>query len=103
VLTAAALLAYAGDARLAAAEAALARGDRVRAAAEARAALRWAPFSSDAWRVIGDAESSAAAYRRGLDLDPANWLLWERLAGVSKGEQRRHAEREAALLNPLAR
>jgi hypothetical protein len=53
--------------------------------------------------VIGDAESNAAAYRRGLDLDPANWLLWERLAGVSKGEQRRHAEREAAQLNPLAR
>lgn len=102
VLTAAAVLAYAGSARLAAAEEALAGGDRPRAVAEARAALRFAPFASDAWRVIGDAEGSALAYRRGLELDPDDWLLWSRLAGVSSGAPRRLAEREAARLNPLA-
>jgi len=101
-LTAAALLAYAGAARLASAQDALRRGDRISAVAEARSALRFAPFSSDAWGVIGDAESSPAAYRRALALDPNDWSLWARLANVSKGEPRRLALREAARLNPLA-
>jgi hypothetical protein len=101
-LTAAALLAYAGAARLASAQDALRRGDRIGAVAEARSALRFAPFSSDAWGVIGDAESSPAAYRRALALDPHDWSLWARLASVSKGEPRRLALREAARLNPLA-
>ena len=52
--------------------------------------------------VIGDAESSPAAYRRALALDPNDWSLWARLASVSKGEPRRLALREAARLNPLA-
>lgn len=102
LLTAAALLAYAGDAHLAAGKSALARGDRARAAAEARAALRWAPFSSEAWGLIGDAESNAAAYRRALDLDPDQWSLWQRLAEVSSGAPRRFAMHEATRLNPLA-
>jgi len=101
-LTAAALLAYAGAARLASAQDALRRGDRISAVAEARSALRSAPFSSDAWGVIGDAESSPEAYRRALALDPNDWSLWARLANVSKGEPRRLALREAARLNPLA-
>ena len=101
-LTAASLLAYAGASRLASAQDALRAGDRVRAAAEAHRALRVAPFSADAWGVIGDAESSPAAYRRALALDPNDWSLWARLASVSKGEPRRLALREAARLNPLA-
>ena len=52
--------------------------------------------------MIGDAESSPAAYRRALALDPNDWSLWLRLANVSKGEPRRLALREAARLNPLA-
>jgi hypothetical protein len=94
------ILAYAGNARLAAAQTALQVGDRPRAAADARAALRFAPYSADAWEVIGDAGGGAAAYRRGLALDPNDWLLWERLAAASKGAPRRLALREAARLNP---
>jgi O-antigen ligase/polysaccharide polymerase Wzy-like membrane protein len=101
VVTAAALLAYAGAARLGRAEDALRAGNDVRAASAARAALRVAPFSADAWGVIGAAESSAAAYRRAIDLDRNDWSLWLRLANVSKGEPRRLALREAARLNPL--
>jgi hypothetical protein len=102
VVTACALLAYAGAARLAGAEDALRVGDQARAAADARAALRVAPFSADAWGVIGDAEGSATAYRRAIALDRNDWSLWLRLANVSKGEPRRLALREAARLNPLA-
>jgi O-antigen ligase len=101
-LTAAALLAYAGATRLSSAQDALRAGDRIDAVVEARSALRFAPFSAAAWGVIGDAESSPAAYRRALELDPKDWSLWARLASVSKGEPRRLALREAARLNPLA-
>ena len=101
-LTAAAILGYAGNVRLQQAEDALAAGDGPRAAALAHAALRYAPFSADAWKVIGDAESSAAAYRRAIALDRNDWSLWTRLAGVTQGAPRRLALREAARLNPLA-
>ena len=85
VLTAAALLAYAGAARLGAAQDALRRGDRARAVADARSALRVAPFSAAAWGVIGDAESSAAAYKHALALDGGDWSLWRRLAERLEG------------------
>jgi hypothetical protein len=100
-LTAAAVLAYGGSARLSSAQDALRRGDRARAAADARSALRLAPFSSDAWSVLGVAEQSPAAYREALSLDRNDWSLWLGLANVSHGETRRHALREAARLDPL--
>jgi hypothetical protein len=100
-LIAATVLAYAGNERLASARAALSTGDRARAEADARSALRFAPFSADAWQVIGDATHSAAAYRRGIALDRNDWNLWYQLAAVTDGEPRRLAVREAARLNPL--
>jgi len=100
-LVAATVLAYAGNARLASARAALSTGDDAQAAADARAALRFAPFSADAWEVIGDATHRAEAYRRGIALDRNDWSLWHELAAVTRGEPHRLAEREAARLNPF--
>jgi hypothetical protein len=100
-LIAATVLAYAGNVRLASARAALSSGDDARAAADAHAALRFAPYSADAWEVIGDALQSAAAYRRGIALDRNDWSLWHQLAAVTRGEPHRLAVREAARLNPL--
>jgi len=100
-LTAAALLAYAGTARLTSAQDALRAGDPALAAADARTALRFAPFSADAWRVIGETEASPAAFRRALELDRNDWSLWLGLAGVTKGAPHRLALREAMRLNPL--
>lgn len=100
-LTAATVLAYAGNARLASARAALSSGDDARAAADAHSALRFAPFSADAWEVIGDATHSAAAYRRGIEFDHNDWNLWHQLAAVTRGEPHRLAVREAARLNPF--
>jgi hypothetical protein len=100
-LAATGLLAYAGNSRLSAAQDAARRGDFAAAQAAARAALRWQPYSPQPWLVIGDVTHHADAYRHAVALDPANWLLWQRLAGVEQGRLRRLAEAKAAQLNPL--
>jgi len=91
--TVAAALALAGNT-------ALAHGDPQRA-------LRFAPYSSAAWKLIGasrsaggDAEGAARAYRKALALDPNDWSAWLALARVTHGEPRRSATAEAARLNP---
>jgi hypothetical protein len=101
VLAVAALLAYAGNTRLASAQAAARRGDFSAADAEARTALRWQPYSPAPWVVIGDVSHSADAYRHAVSLDRADWSLWQRLASVSNGRLRRLAEAKAAQLNPF--
>jgi tetratricopeptide (TPR) repeat protein len=107
-LTAAALLALAGSSRLAAASAAEAAGRFDAAVAEARGALRYAPWSADAWRVIGesrlaqgDRAGARDAFQSAVRLDPNGWQAWAELAEASTGEPRRAAEAEAARLNPL--
>jgi hypothetical protein len=100
-VAAAALLAYAGNAKLADAQAAARRGDVRSAVANANAARRWQPYSPQPWLVLGDVTHDVAAYRRATELDPADWLLWQRLAGVAQGRLRRLAETKAAQLNPL--
>jgi O-antigen ligase len=109
VVTVAAVLALAGNERLASAQSAEAAGRFPAAVADARDALRYAPWSADAWRVIGesllvqgDRAGAAAAFRSSTSLDPNDWETWSELAGVSTGEPRRAAEAEAARLNPLA-
>jgi tetratricopeptide (TPR) repeat protein len=100
-LTLAAVLAFAGNLQFERARNALAAGNSAQAAAAARRALRFAPYSADAWALIGDATHDPAAYRRALARDPNDWSLWARLSLVERGEPRRHAVREAARLNPL--
>jgi hypothetical protein len=95
------LLAYVGNSRLSAAQDAAGRGDFAAAQSDARAALRWQPYSPQPWLVIGDVTHDAGAYRRAVALDPADWLLWQRLASVESGRLRRLAEAKAAQLNPL--
>jgi hypothetical protein len=71
-------------------------------------ALRFAPYSSDAWQALaesrrasGDIAGAVHAYHRAVELDPNDWRAWSGLAAVSKGEPRRLALAEAARLNPL--
>jgi|tagenome__1003787_1003787.scaffolds.fasta_scaffold20983872_1 hypothetical protein len=100
-ITLAAVLAFAGNLELERARTALAAGNGTAAAADARRALRFAPYSAAAWSVIGDATRDPAAYRRAIARDPTDWSLWASLALLERGEPRRHALREAARLNPL--
>jgi hypothetical protein len=80
-LAAAGVLALAGNA-------ALESGDAARA-------VRFAPFSAEAWLLRGD-------YRRAFELDPNNWGAWLALAEHSTGRERASALAEARRLNPLS-
>jgi hypothetical protein len=104
-LTTAAVLAYAGNASLSAAQTAAQRGDAAAARADARAALRWQPYSPAPWVVLGDTgptrRARVDAYLHAVRRDRSDWSLWQRLAGVARGELRRLAREKAAQLNPL--
>jgi Flp pilus assembly protein TadD len=78
-----------------------------RAADRARAGIRWAPWSAQAHRFLGEAElaagdrdSSIESFRRAVDADRRDWELWFVLAQVAKGAERDRALEEARRLNP---
>jgi hypothetical protein len=103
-LLVAGVLAYLGNAHLAAARDAARAGEFARARSEATAAMRWQPYSAEPWLVYGDAGGDpSVAYRRATELDPASWTAWSRLAGVADGQLRRLAQAKAAQLNPMSR
>jgi tetratricopeptide repeat protein len=77
-------------------------------AGDSQGALRFAPYSSAAWRLLGDSRRTSGdrsgalrAYRRAVDLDPSDWRVWSEIAELSNGESRRLARAEAARLNPF--
>jgi Flp pilus assembly protein TadD len=88
---------------------ALAHGDWARAAADARTARSWVPWSPAPWEALGRAQLGAGdiadarkSFRKAVSMDRADWELWYRLAGASRGAVRRHAIVEAARLFPRA-
>ncbi|HJS49887.1 MAG TPA: O-antigen ligase family protein [Gaiellaceae bacterium] len=91
------------------ASAALDRSDTAEAAADARRAERWAPWSTDALERQADAaladgsfERARRLYRAALAKDDGDWELWLGLALSSEGEAQRRALERARSLNPLA-
>ena len=98
-----------GNGAIGASAAASSQGRWDEAEAEARRAVRWAPWSADAWRWLaeaqlgrGEAGAARASFRRALDKDPENWELWFGLARASVGAERERALDRAASLNPLS-
>jgi Flp pilus assembly protein TadD len=88
---------------------ALAAGDFPRAEAQARKATRWAPWSSEGWASLGQAQLQAgglaaarASFRRALAKDPRDWSLWFYVASASTARERRAAARIAYSLNPMS-
>jgi hypothetical protein len=79
------------------------------AAAEARQARRWEPWSEEPWRMLGESqlqagqvEQARASFVRGLEKDRGNWELWLDFALTGRGDQREDALRHVARLNPLS-
>jgi hypothetical protein len=84
-------------------------GHFARAESQARRATKFAPWSSQPWRKLGEAQALAgkladarASYRKGIAKDPHDWSLWFELAGASGGVARERALAEASRLNPLS-
>jgi len=83
------------------------RGDWQKSAAEARRAANWAPWSSDAPDLLGQAQlqrghtaAAAASFRRALAKDPQEWQLWLDLYSATSGREAHHAFRRTYELNP---
>ena len=97
-----------GNRAIAASEAAATKMNWAVAAADARTAIDWAPWSSSAWQQLGGIQieqhklaAARMSLRQALRKDPADWNSWFALATVSKGTERSHALAEARMLNPL--
>lgn len=76
---------------------------------EARKAKRWAPWSSEPWQRLGEAQvgrgdlaGARASLRKAIEKEPEDWLLWFRLAEASSGADREEALDRAQRLNPLS-
>ena len=94
-----AFCAYAGNRELALAEAGSERS--------ARRAARLQPWSSEPWRLLGEAQlergevdAARSSFREGLSRDDGDWELWIDMALASDGDVRRAAFDRAVRLNP---
>jgi O-antigen ligase len=109
VLFVAALVGLRGNLALAASNNAADQLSWVKSAREARAAMGWAPWSSDPWRQLAEAQyaqgqfpAARTNFRKAIAKDPDNWLLWAELGVSSEGQARHIAIEQAFRLNPLA-
>jgi hypothetical protein len=96
-----------GNSALATSRSDLAAGKIADAEKQARRAASWAPWSSDPWDSLGDAQvaegtkaAAIASYRKGLSIDRNDWKLWYDLAITTTGAARRHAMAESLALSP---
>jgi tetratricopeptide (TPR) repeat protein len=97
-----------GNSAIVASERAVEAGELGRAEEQARKAIRWAPWSAEAWQRLadvhyerGDLARTRAALLHALEKDRRDWIIWFDLGSVSKGREQRRAYSEAARLNPL--
>jgi O-Antigen ligase len=108
LLGAVAFVGLVGANALAASEEAFAKGRYDEAEDEARKAARWWRWSPEPWTRRGEAQVEAgdrsgarASFRKAIEKDRGDWLLWYDLASVSDGAEARRALAEAARLNPF--
>jgi tetratricopeptide (TPR) repeat protein len=109
LLFVAALVGLRGNLALAASNKAADQLNWNKSAREARTAMDWAPWSSDPWRQLAEAQyaqgqfpAARASFRKAITKDPENWLLWAELGVASEGQARHIAIGHAFRLNPLA-
>jgi cytochrome c-type biogenesis protein CcmH/NrfG len=84
-------------------------GNWSKAESEARKAKRWAPWSSEPWQRLGEAQLGqgrfAAAeddFREAIEREPRDFELWLDLARATDGAERAAALKRASELNPLS-
>jgi hypothetical protein len=91
------------------ASAAAGKGDWARSAKDARRAHTWAPWSSEPYRFLGEAQlgegdtkAAIASFNKAIAKSPGDWNLWFDLARATTGAPQRAALRHAKQLNPLS-
>src|SRR4051794_1545001 len=96
-----------GNLALSSSRHAVARHDWAKAASQANRASDWAPWSSEALDLLGQAQlqqgkaaAAAASFRQAIAKDPRNWALWLDLYSAASGAEAKHAFRRAYQLNP---
>jgi hypothetical protein len=106
-LAALAFVGLVGNLALASSRHAAGRGDWQKSATQARRAANWAPWSSDAPDLLGQAElqqghiaDAAASFRRALAKDPQQWQLWLDLYSATSGREAQDAFKRTYELNP---
>jgi hypothetical protein len=102
------MVGLAGNRPLAQATEAAGRHAHREAEAHARTAARWAPWSAEAQRLLGEARVALGRRREGranlLDAarsNPHDWQIWYDLGRVETGASRARAFVRAATLNPM--
>jgi hypothetical protein len=96
-----------GNSALKASTAAARHGEWTHAAAAARRARGWMPWSPAPWAALGQAQLDAGlirearmSFRKAVSMDKDDWELWYDLARASSGQPRADALQRAALLYP---
>jgi tetratricopeptide (TPR) repeat protein len=109
LLAGAATVVHAGNGALADAHAALDRGDAEAAREAAERARRFAPWSAEPRRLMGEAELAAGRLplarrhlRRASAEDPGSWENWLALAFATTADERAEALGRLRALDPLA-
>ena len=97
-----------GNRALAKSTAAVDTADWERGRAQARTAIRWLPWSAEAWQNLGNSQlglGQRAEARRSLAKaareNPGDWKIWFDLGTAERGVARTRAYTRAAVLNPL--
>jgi len=97
-----------GNTAVARARAAAADGEWAEAESRAELATTLAPWSAEAWRILGEAQQEQGeadearrSLRRAVAKDPSDPDLWLALANTLRGNARARAVAQALRLNPL--
>jgi hypothetical protein len=103
------LVTLVGNMSLAQASTAAGKGNWTASAKDANRAHTWAPWSSDPYRALGEAQlgegdtkSAIASFNDAIAKSPNDWNLWFDLARATTGNAQRDALRHAKQLNPLS-
>ncbi len=82
-------------------------GNWAAAAARARRAIDWAPWSADPWKLLGEAQlgvgntrAAERSFRKAIAKNPGDWNLYLELARATTGRVQLAALADAARLNP---
>jgi hypothetical protein len=104
-----ALVGAVGSSALESARKAWLAAEPVKAEEHARKAIRWAPWSSEAWLLLARAQfardkptAGRASLRKAIAKDPRDWVLWYELALESSARAQRKWIARASELNPLS-